>query len=119
MHLIKKKLNRFILPFLFLLPLLCSTVAWGKVYLDIDAPAFQQFAIAVPDFQPSAGIAQGQDVIAVSAADTLANLLRITGYFNVINKKAYLDDQKSVPGDAIDAIRFSDWMVIGAEYLVK
>lgn len=105
--------------FVLLLSLLSLPEAWAKVYLDIDAPSFQQFAIAVPDFRQLPGGSPGQDSVAVSAADNLASLLTITGYFNVINKKAYLDDAKSPAADARESVSFGDWLVIGAEYLVK
>ncbi len=92
---------RFILPlFLLFLSLSPSPESWAKVYLDIDAPSFQQFAIAVPDFQLLLGGSPGQDNVAVAASDNLANLLSITGYFNVLNKKAYLEDSKPLPANA-------------------
>ncbi len=111
---------RFILPlFLLFLSLSPSPESWAKVYLDIDAPSFQQFAIAVPDFQLLLGGSPGQDNVAVAASDNLANLLSITGYFNVLNKKAYLEDSKPLPANARESVNFGDWLVIGAEYLVK
>jgi TolB protein len=96
-----------------------SCNAWGKVYLDIDSPAFQQFAIAVPDFKaPSGGKREQPGDPAAWFSDTLTDFLRMTGFFNVIDKKAYLEDQDRKDA-APENIRFSDWMAIGAEYLVK
>jgi TolB protein len=92
--------------------------AWGKVYLDIDSPTFQQFSVAVPDFTGPAGNKERQDNLSAQLSDTLADYLKMTGFFNVINKKAYLDNP--VKSDAApEIIRFADWTAIGTEYLVK
>jgi len=98
--------------------LLNSRDAWGKVYIDIDSPAFQQFAIAIPDFNVLPEVREQTGNPAAWFSDTLSGYLRITGFFNVIDKKAYLADpaRKDV---APETIRFADWMAIGAEYLVK
>ena len=31
--------------------LLWSSPVWGKIYIDINSPAFQRFPVAVPDFK--------------------------------------------------------------------
>lgn len=96
--------------------------AWGKVYLDIDSPAWQQFAIAVPDFQNLAGKngAQGApNNMAAAFAEQLAGLLRITAFFNVINKKSYPENQPlSMEGPPTDG-GLANWLASGAEYLVQ
>lgn len=103
-----------------ILAILCSTCnVWGKVYLDINSPTFQQLAIAVPDFRTSPNGSKKQaDNNSIWFSDTLTGLLKFTGVFNVIDKRAYLDDpvnKDAAPG----TIRFADWMAIGAEYLIK
>ena len=95
-----------------------SCNAWGKVYIDIDSPSFQQFAVAVPDFSASSESREQAGNSAAWFSDTLTGFLRMTGFFNVIDKKAYLDDPAR-PDAAPETIRFADWMAIGAEYLVK
>ncbi len=113
-------LPRLAQPVMVLLIILgLSSGAWGKVYLDIDAPAFQQLAIAVPDFQPAAGSSQAPGNWPAALSDDLANLLKMTGFFNVINKNAYLEDPKPLPGGGREMIHFADWLVIGTEYLLK
>ncbi|PIP07143.1 MAG: hypothetical protein COX51_07230, partial [Syntrophobacteraceae bacterium CG23_combo_of_CG06-09_8_20_14_all_50_8] len=72
--------------------LLNSRDAWGKVYIDIDSPAFQQFAIAIPDFNVLPEVREQTGNPAAWFSDTLSGYLRITGFFNVIDKKAYLAD---------------------------
>jgi len=91
--------------------------ASGKVYIDIDSPAFQKFPIAIVDFNK---ISQQNHQTDLSSwfSDTLAKYLEMTGFFNTISKKAFLEDQKQA-GLTVGSINFADWAVIGAEYLVK
>ncbi len=102
-----------------LLLLACGGTAFGKVYIDIDSPTFRQFPIAIADFERTEGSGgEPQDDLSAWFSDTLADSLRLTGFFNPLNKKAFLEDTISsgkVPG----SITFGDWMAIGAEYLVK
>ena len=94
-----------------------SGLAYGKVYIDIDSPSFQKFPIAITDFKPLRPVADKGDLPAWFS-DTLSRDLTITGYFNVLDRKAYLEDPKQA-GITAEGIRFEDWTVIGAEYLVK
>jgi TolB protein len=91
--------------------------ASAKVYIDIDSPAFQKLPIAIADFKPLRP-AVGKSDLPVWFADTLSRDLLLTGYFNVIDRRAFLED----PGQAgitEEGTRFGDWSTIGAEYLVK
>jgi len=90
----------------------------AKVYIDIDSPAFRKFPIAIVDFQKLKPLIQRQEDLSVWFADGLAKPLDMTGYFNIISKKAFLEDQTTA-GINVDRIHFSDWSTIGAEYLVK
>jgi len=104
------------IPLLVLLVLFSSCPAFGKVYIDIDSPTFQKFPIAVTEFKPLKPVAvQGE--LPVWFADTLSRDLTITGYFNVLDRRASLEDPKA--GITAEATRFEDWTVIGAEYLIK
>ncbi len=102
---------------LFILFLSYGGPAEGKVYIDIDSPTFQKFPIAVADFQPLRPGAERGD-LPVWFADTLSRDLLITGYFNVIDRKAFLEDT-SRAGITGEGTRFADWTAIGAEYLIK
>jgi len=82
--------------------------AYGRVYIDIDSPSLPKFPIAITDFD-CPGDREGNSVW---FPDQLGKMLRLTGYFQVIDKKAFLD-----PGTG--GIRFADWSAIGAESLVK
>jgi len=104
--------------FLVILALLLSGgSAFGKVYIDIDSPAFQQFPIAIPDFK---NLDHDEKLSGLSGelTESLSSKLRITGYFRIIDKKAHLEDQRTA-GITAETTDFSDWSAIGAEFLVK
>ena len=100
-----------------LLSLYAGDQAFAKVYIDIDSPSFQKFPIAITDF-----VTTGKDIhskdLSIWFSDALAKNLTITGFFNIINKKAFLENKKQadIRDERID---FDSWTVIGAEYLVK
>ncbi|MEW6334085.1 MAG: Tol-Pal system beta propeller repeat protein TolB [Thermodesulfobacteriota bacterium] len=89
----------------------------GKVYIDIDSPAFQRLPIAIADFKALRSDA-GRSDLPVWFADSLSRDLLLTGYFNVIDRKAFLEDPNKA-GITEEGTRFGDWSTIGAEYLVK
>jgi TolB protein len=107
--------------FTYLLALLISFCAgdqtFAKVYIDIDSPSFQKFPIAIPDFEKKGKNLRVED-LSTWFPDTLTKYLTMTGFFNSISKKAFLDNQKRIntPDKHID---FDSWTAIGAEYLVK
>jgi TolB protein len=102
---------------LFVLLLLHSGPAYGKVYIDIDSPSFQKFPIAITEFKAlGAGGERGD--FPLWFPDTLSRDLAITGYFNVLDPKAFLEDPAQA-GITAEGTRFEDWVAIGAEYLVK
>lgn len=111
------KIHHFIVCFLFtsfFISGFCSASP-AKVYIDIDAPGFQQFPIAVSDFQTK-NIQPGKMTdIHIEIADQVRSLLGLTGIFNVLDKKSYLDGVE--PG--AQTIRFSDWTIIGADFLLR
>ncbi len=114
---LKKKYHLSLLVFLFFC-IICGMhgVVMAKVYIDIDAPGFQQFPIAVSDFQiknPQPG--QTSDAHN-SIADQIRGCLNLSGIFNVLDKKSFLDGIE--PGLS-ESIRFSDWTLIGADFLLR
>jgi TolB protein len=111
----QKRLAIFLL--LLIISLLYRSPAEGKVYLDIDSPSFQKFSIAIADFKPlQPGAGTGD--LPVWFADTLSRDLFITGYFTVIDRRAFLEDTNRA-GITGEGTRFADWTTIGAEYLIK
>lgn len=91
--------------------------AWGKVYIDIDAPAFQKFPIAIQDFTVLDGSGDS-DGNALWFAEQMGRALGLTGYFRVIDRSAFLEDPATA-GITAPEIRFGDWLSIGADFLVK
>lgn len=91
-----------------------SDIAAAKVYIDIDSPGFQQFPVAVCDFQIK-NPQQGQStLIAFSIPEQIRSDLSLTGIFNALDKKSFLDGVE--PGT--ETIRFADWAAIGADFLL-
>ena len=92
-----------------------SSPAAAKVYIDIDAPGFQQFPIAICDFQSKKAEATPSDLNA-AIADHVRHYLDLSGIFSILDKKSFLDGVE--PGQP-ETIRFSDWSVIGADFLLR
>jgi len=86
----------------------------AKDYIDIDAPAFQKFPIAIAGFT-KAGADSDKEGLATWFPANISKYLEMTGYFNIIPRKAFLED----PARSQEKILFSDWTTIGADYLVK
>lgn len=99
-----------ILLITFLAP--CQGAA--KDYIDIDAPNFQKFPIAITGFS-KAGTDSDKEGLAAWFPDNLSKYLEMTGYFNIVPRKAFLEDPARNQGK----ILFGDWTTIGADYLVK
>ena len=117
-YIIGRHFLKLIVCMVCILLILCGDFsALGKVYIDIDSPAFQKFPIAITDFKTMSG-ERNQEGLSIWFSDTLAKYLSMTGFFNIISKKAFLEDQKQT-GSKDESIRFADWIAIGAEYLVK
>ena len=113
----KMKMYTIALLGIILLALGWNQTASGKVYIDIDSPAFQKFPIAIPDFKNLSGDKDNKN-LSVWFSDALAKKLGLTGFFRVISKNSFLEDLDRA-GITAESIRFSDWVNIGTETLVK
>jgi len=91
-------------------------LAMAKVYIDIDAPGFQQFPIAVCDFQIKGTPTVRPSDSGITIADNIRTYLGLSGIFNLLDKKSFLEGVE--PG-LPETIRFSDWSVIGADFLLR
>ena len=91
--------------------------SYGRVYIDIDSPSIRKFPIAVADFTNFASTPD-KEGLGASLADQLGDALQLTGFFNIISKSAFLEDPNQ-SGITSNTIRFSDWITIGAESLIK
>jgi TolB protein len=103
----------------FCVSLIFSSNAVAKVYIDIDSPSFQQFPIAICDFQNPAGSVNKSTDSGIALADDIKRYLTMTGIFNILNKKSFLEEKNPSPVAAAENIRFSDWAIIGADYLLR
>jgi TolB protein len=112
-----KKIYRISLVVLLLFAgVICTSgVCRAKVYIDIDAPGFQQFPIAVSDFQIKNDPPGKPTDIHIAIAAQIRSDLGLTGIFNALDKKSFLDGVE----DGTETIRFSDWAVIGADFLLR
>jgi TolB protein len=102
--------------FIFILIGILHNTALAKVYIDIDAPGFQQFPLAVCDFQNKKTGALPSDEFSTAIADNIRHYLDLSGIFNILDKKSFLEGVE--PGTP-ETIRFSDWSVIGADFLLR
>ena len=109
-----RKITSFLI---FLLIFWWGSAACAKVYLDINSPAFQKFPVAIPEFK-NMGEAEVEGNLPAWFADQLSRSLKITGFFNMIGKDAFLEDQNSA-GITAGEIDFSNWSAIGSDLLVK
>ena len=99
---------------ILLITFLAPSQGAAKDYIDIDAPTFQKFPIAIAGFT-KAGTDSDKEGLAVWFPDNLSKYLEMTGYFNILPRKAFIEDPARSQGN----INFGDWTTIGADYLVK
>ncbi len=98
---------------LALVSMLTSSLAWaqGPVVGDVEGGAFRPFPLAVP-------VVRG-DAAAAKAAATVTQVLRadleMSGAFQLLDDKSFLDSDGTAPG----TVRFADWQNVGAQGVVK
>lgn len=93
-----------------------QTAAWARIYIDINAPSIEKIKVAIPDFRNLSPDGAGPEFAAGLPA-VLSKDLDLCGYFNPIDKAAFLSDDTGA--FTADQIRFKDWSTIGADLLVK
>jgi len=88
----------------------------GKVYIDIDAPGFTQFPIAIPEFINMAR--RGDDpTLAKESREVLTDDLFMAGIFDVVDPSLYTPSPDKY--DRVDKIDSRVWMSLGAEAVIK
>jgi len=101
-----------IVAILFLFP----CVALCRIYIDVNAPSIPKFNIAITDFKDL-----GTDTMHGNLSNELpgimSNDLELSGYFNAMDKGAFLEGQGTDLSS--ESINFRNWSVIGAELLLK
>lgn len=114
----KKYFMSMLIAVFIFIPLLVSSEVAAKVYIDVDSPNFQLFPIAICDFDVTYvnTTAQSKD-LGIALAEEVKKYLTMTGFFNPLNKKSFLDG-KSADSSSANVI-FANWAMIGADYLVN
>ena len=110
-----RKALLFSLLMILLLPLAPAPAGAVDEFIEIN-PFIKKIPLAIPDFKPLAAGPESQET-ADEAAQLLADTLQFTGYFNILDKGAYLEDPRE-SGISEAGINFRSWTVIGAELLI-
>ncbi len=100
--------------FIFLI-LPMGGAAPGKVYIDIDAPGFRKFPMAIPDFVSLGGAVSSE--IEREARNTLLDDLNMAGLFKVVDPGLYTPNPES--GKRLDRTNYDTWRRVGAEAVIK
>jgi len=101
---------------LVLVFLLTAAPFYSAVVIDIDKPSGRVVPIAIA---PLKNLGSGEDRRGVSdgVADAIANDMKLSGWFRVLDRSAYIEGPQS--GITSDSFDFKNWSTIGAESLVK
>ncbi len=91
--------------------------AESKIYLDINAPGGRRLPLAVQDLKDIGGTNRHPSLID-EFRRVLIKDLEFTGFFDLIEKVAYLEDPLTAGITAVET-DFSSWRLIGAEVLIK
>lgn len=86
--------------------------AGAGVYIDINVPSIRRLPIAVPGLK-DLGSTGPSDEIAKGLYDTLIQDLDISGLFDILDKRGYIEDPQKAEID------FGAWRAIGSELLIK
>lgn len=85
-------------------------------YIDISNPFLRKIPTAIPLFKNISGNKQGND-LAIQLADAVSTTLEFTGYFEMLDRGAFLADPND-PRITAAEINFRNWTVVGSELLV-
>jgi TolB protein len=93
-----------------------SLVAAEYEYIDISNPFLRKIPLAVPWFKNMSAGKEG-GILSNQLPDLLSETLAFTGYFKMLDRKAFLMDPKN-PDIIATHINFRNWTTIGAELLI-
>jgi TolB protein len=85
-------------------------------YIDITKPFLRKVPVAVPVFK-AINATEQETEICKKGADLLSNTLEFTGYFSILDPRAFLADPQKME-IALEGINFKNWTVLGAELLI-
>jgi TolB protein len=100
---------------LFALGLFLTPVE-ARIFIDINSPGMTRFRIAIAPFKATNGLEEERQ-LAAELYQTLSKDLLFTGYFDLINPSASLQNLESM-GISKESIQFEAWSLVGAELLV-
>ena len=104
----------FFLCFIVLLLTLFPVYCFASIYIDINAPSFQRFRTAIPDFVPLGSI--GSDNIGAEISKTLTNDLNLSGYFEIMDPRGFIEQY--LDRESFSRPRLQNWSVIRTDLLV-
>jgi TolB protein len=96
--------------------LLSRSAADARIFIDINSPGMTRFRISIAPFKAINGLEQEKQ-IAADLAQILSKDLLYTGYFDIINPSASLQNLQTM-GLSKETIQFDAWALLGAELLV-
>lgn len=82
---------------------------------SIEGAAFRAYPIAVPDIRTARDIDRQAKVLAAGVTTIVRRDLDLSGVFQVLNYRSFIDKD----GVRLSSVKFSDWLNVGAEGLVK
>lgn len=91
--------------------------AQARVYVEIHQSSRQPFPLAIPVFK-NIGKNADPDNISAQLSDLILADLRLTGLFNLLDRRAFLEDSNQ-SGITPEQIDFSKWKAVDALGLVK
>lgn len=91
-----------------------SGPAWAKVYIDIDAPGFRKFPVAVPEFIP---VSTKDAAAAEKARKALLSDLFMAGIFDVVSPARYTPNPDA--GVDLSKTNYAVWKKAGADAVIK
>jgi len=113
-----RALNTVFLPALLTIVLfslfLFPPGAWGRIYIDINAPSLRKFKIAIPEFKALDKCEKGPN-LGKKFSRVISNDLELCGFFAPIERQAFLTSEIPL---TLEEVIFKDWTAIGAELLL-
>ncbi|MFC1855117.1 Tol-Pal system beta propeller repeat protein TolB [Thermodesulfobacteriota bacterium] len=112
----KKKIVVYI--FILFSTFLYINNAYSLVYIDINAPEFKRFPIAITTLINLNDSEKFLDADLENGTQTLSKDLELTGIFEILDPVMFLEDPEKKAFKK-ETISFDDWTIIGSEGLVK
>jgi TolB protein len=103
----------FLVVSVFFMPGFCQA---EYDYIKISDPFLNKIPVAIPEFVGQSGNSS-ETGVGVKLSDLTSETLAFTGYFNMIDRGAFLEDLRT-KGITASQINFKNWTDIGTELLI-